>query len=200
MTGASSGRRPAGPREPEPEVAKEVTIYIGGIHAAEEPTLVKTLLGSCIAACLWDPVNRVGGMNHFMLPRSAEGVRVRDATRFGVHAMDVLIGEIMKAGGDRRRLVAKIFGGAHVLDIGGGRTSVPQQNIAFIRSFLAAESFQILSEDVGGYHARQVQFFTHTGRARVKRVTGTRTETRLAARQRAADAHPPKFGDVTLFE
>ena len=92
-------------------------------------------------------------MNHFMLPHGSGDGTEGDLTRFGVHAMDYLIGAMMKLGGDRRRFVAKCFGGAHVLDMQESAAGVPQQNIAFIRSFLADEGFPMLAEDMGGYHA-----------------------------------------------
>lgn len=184
-----------------PGVDKDVTIYIGGVHASDTPTLVKTLLGSCIAVCLWDPVTRVGGMNHFMLPHGGGSGFGEDATRFGVHAMDRLIGATMKSGGDRRRLVAKVFGGAHVLQIRESVDSVPQQNIQFIRSFLSAESLPVLGEDVGGHHPRHVHFHTGTGIARVKRVTSAGAQARLVERERVQERadESSRYGTVELF-
>jgi chemotaxis receptor (MCP) glutamine deamidase CheD len=181
-------------------MGKEVTLYIGGFHASEEPTLIKTLLGSCIAVCLHDPVARVGGMNHFMLPRGGTHAYAPDASRFGVHAMDCLIGAMMKAGADRRRFVAKIFGGAHVLDMKESLVSVPQQNIDFIRTFLSAEGFPVLSEDLGGYQPRHVQYFSHTGRARIKRVSSVQSRSRLLSREQQGQVEAPRFGDITLFD
>src|SRR5262245_44710338 len=105
----------------------EVTLYIGDLRASAEPLLIKTLLGSCIAVTLWDPDTGAGGMNHFMLPRAFTGPGP-DSSRFGVHAMDLLIGGVMKAGGDRRRFVAKVFGGGHVLGLPDVEDSVPRQN------------------------------------------------------------------------
>lgn len=178
---------------------KEVTLYIGGVHASEEATLIKTLLGSCIAVCLYDPVAQVGGMNHFMLPHgSAEGP---DPTRFGVHAMDTLIGAVMKVGGDRRRLVAKIFGGAHVLDIQGSVAGVPQQNIVFVREFLARDGLVLVGEDVGGYQPRHVHFHSRSGRALVKKVASPATRERVRRQEQVREAEPaPRFGDVVLFD
>ena len=177
---------------------KEVTIYIGGIHASSEPQLVKTLLGSCISVCLFDPVKAVGGMNHFMLPRgvASDG----ESSRFGAYAMDCLIGAMMKLGADRRRFVAKVFGGAHVLNVKESTNGVPQQNVEFIREFLESEGFPILSQDVGGYHPRHVHFYTGTGRALIKRL-GADTRARLLREEQAlpAAAAPPVYGDVTLF-
>jgi chemotaxis receptor (MCP) glutamine deamidase CheD len=177
---------------------KEVTLYIGGVHASSESTLLKTLLGSCIAVCLFDPVTRVGGMNHFMLPRGQASADA-DGSRFGVHAMDCLIGAMMKLGADRRRLVAKVFGGAHVLDMQESAAGVPQQNIDFIREFVEAEGLPVVSEDVGGYHPRHVHFYTATGRALVKRVKSENARTRLRQRESQRRTQPPSYGDVTLW-
>ena len=173
----------------------EITIYSGGVHATEHSTIIKTLLGSCIAVCLHDPVRAVGGMNHFMLPRGhGDG---DEAARFGVHAMDRLIGATMKAGGDRRRLVAKVFGGASVLDFQGSAVSVGRRNIDFINRFLDEEGIRVQSADVGGRYPRHVRFHTETGRAFVKRVL--RLSPRLLAEERVAPP-PVAYGGVTLFE
>lgn len=187
-------------RPSEPPCEQEVTLYIGGVHASRHPMLIKTLLGSCIAVCLWDPEAQVGGMNHFMLPREVGSGRNADASRFGVHAMDCLVGAMMKLGGDRRRFVAKVFGGAHVLDIKESAAGVPQQNIEFIRTFLGEEGFPVLSEDVGGYHPRHVHFYTATGRARIKRVKSVASCSRLVGEEQRQVAAPPRYGDVTLFD
>jgi chemotaxis receptor (MCP) glutamine deamidase CheD len=176
---------------------KEVTIYIGGVHASSEPALVKTLLGSCIAVCLHDPGKGIGGMNHFMLPDGATGDGER--TRFGVHAMDCLIGAIQKLGGDRRRLVAKVFGGAHVLAIRESSAGVPQQNIDFVKDFLREEGLRVISEDLGGYHPRHVHFQTASGRAFVKRV-GSKEHVRVLTEQaKPVPVTAVSYGDVVLF-
>jgi chemotaxis receptor (MCP) glutamine deamidase CheD len=185
---------------PPAELEKEVTIFIGGVHAADHPQIVKTLLGSCISVCLFDPVSGVGGMNHFMLPRGGDNGNRADLTRFGVHAMDCLIGAMLKLGGDRRRFVAKCFGGAHVLDTRESEAGVPQQNIAFIRRFLADEGFRLVAEDLGGYDPRHVRFYTSTGRALVKRVRGARATARLLLQERLRTAQPPTYGGVELFD
>ena len=181
-----------------PATLKEVTLYIGGVHASAEATLIKTLLGSCIAVCLWDPVARVGGMNHFMLPQG-DG-KGDDLTRFGVHAMDSLIGATMKVGGERRRLTAKLFGGAHVLDIAVTEGGIPQRNVDFVQTFLEREGFPVLSADVGGHQPRYVHFFTDSGRARVKRVTSVTGRPRLEPYEKPRPAPAPTYGSVTLFE
>ncbi|MDR7505831.1 MAG: chemotaxis protein CheD [Armatimonadota bacterium] len=178
----------------------EVTIYVGGLHVADEPTVIRTLLGSCVSVCLWDPVTRVGGMNHFMLPRSTAPEVEGDALRFGVHAMDRLIGTMMKLGAARRRLVAKVFGGAHVLALRTSSESVAEQNVRFVRGFLRDEGIPVAGEDLGGDHARHVRFYTASGRALVRRISSAAALARLALRERRAEAAPPASGDVVLFE
>lgn len=147
--------------------APRVTIHIGGLRASREPLVIDTVLGSCIAACLYDPETRIGGMNHFMLP---EGVDPKNpnSTRYGVHAMELLIRDLMKLGAGRSRFRAKIFGGGHVLKIRESAKGVPQRNIDFVRRFLESEQIPIVKEDVGGYQPRRVLFHTDTSRVFMK--------------------------------
>ena len=190
------------------EGLKPVSIHIGGVFASAHPTLVRTVLGSCIAVCLRDPAARVGGMNHFMLPANAPEESV--SARYGVHAMELLINEIMSLGGDRGRLEAKIFGGGHVLKIRESDGNVPQSNIRFAREFLSVENIPITARDLGGYAAREVYFFTETGRVLMKRLprTGQADDPRLEEMERAerqrlrqltTAAHAADDSNVTLF-
>lgn len=189
-----NGHRPRWDADP----LNEVTIYIGGVHASGEPVIVRTLLGSCIAVCLWDGERAIGGMNHFLLP---QGDPVGgDPARFGVHAMDRLIGAMMKLGAERRRFVAKIFGGAHVLDIAESALGVPRRNIAFIREFLEHDHIPVVAEDVGGYQPRDVRFHTGSNRVRVRRVGTPRAQARVLKAERRADTRPPSSGSVELWE
>jgi chemotaxis protein CheD len=144
-----------------------VTIHIGGIRASKEPLVIDTVLGSCIAACLYDPEARIGGMNHFMLP---EGIDLKNpnSTRYGVHAMELLISDLMKLGAERSRFRAKIFGGGHVLKIRESVKGVPQRNIEFVRRFLQGEQIPVAKEDLGGYQPRRVLFHTDTSKVFMK--------------------------------
>jgi chemotaxis protein CheD len=182
----------------------QVRIHIGGVCAAAEPTVIKTLLGSCVAVCLFDPLAQIGGMNHFLLPRPANGREDRiDTARFGVHAMDCLIGALQKLGADRRRLKAKVFGGGDVLRFGGNVASVAHRNVAFIDEFLFTERVAVVARDVGGELARELQFHTDTGTVYLKRLRDVgrrRLGTRELRHLRRLEQTPPAFGDVTLFE
>lgn len=179
-----------------------VTIQIGGIFASREPTIVSTVLGSCIAACLRDPVSGIGGMNHFMLPVAPDIECEEDAPRYGVHAMELLIGEIQKLGGQRARLEAKVFGGGHVLNIADSADGVPQRNIRFIHEFLRTEGIPILAHDLGGRAARQVHFDIGSGKVRLRRLAGSGYVSAHTEKQHEAQAVRTiaKCGDITLFD
>jgi chemotaxis protein CheD len=189
---------PTATRPPRTPEIVEKTIYIGEVFAAREPTIIKTLLGSCVAVCLWDPVTRVGGMNHFLLPRSLQE-STDDSARFGVHAMDLLICEMLKAGADRSRLRAKVFGGAHVLAVAEEEDGIPSQNITFALEFLKRDGFKLTGSDLGGYLPRRVHFQTDTGRAFVQRVVSATALSRLTAAENRQAIDKPVYGAVELF-
>jgi chemotaxis protein methyltransferase CheR len=151
---------------PKPKPAHPVVrIEAGGVHAARVPTEIRTVLGSCVAACLYDPILKIGGMNHFMLPHGHHETR---PARYGVHAMELLINEIMKLGGDRLRLRAKVFGGANVIAALRSGSDVGKQNADFIRTFLRSERIPIEAERLGGVQPLEVRLHTESGRVRVR--------------------------------
>jgi len=175
---ALPGRAPA-PAPKKPKVAapaemaphlREVTLMSGGIHVSREPSVVRTLLGSCVAVCLHDPSSRVGGMNHFMLPDTGSSSMVSAA--YGVHAMELLINGLMKLGGQRQRMIARVFGAANMLK--GSQFDVPQSNARFALEFLEREGIPVLEERLGGDQPVWVKFSTHDGEARIRVVSGER--------------------------
>jgi chemotaxis protein methyltransferase CheR len=170
--GARAAAAPASPRvrhlAPPPRVVpthEVVRIEAGGLHVSRTGAEVRTVLGSCVAACLYDPILKVGGMNHFMLP---DGFHETRPARYGVHAMELLINEIMKAGGDRSRLRAKVFGGASVIAALKSSADVGTRNVEFIRRFLAAERIPIDAEQLGGVQPLEVRLHTDTAKVRVR--------------------------------
>jgi chemotaxis protein CheD len=127
--------------------------------------VIATLLGSCISACIWDPLRGIGGMNHVLFvddTRSAEA-----AFGFGVNAMELLINGLLRLGADRRSLQAKVFGGARMID---GLTDAGSKNAEFVREFLQREGIAEVGADIGGNQARRIEFWPGTGRARMKYV------------------------------
>jgi chemotaxis protein CheD len=148
----------------------QIHIHIGGFYASREPAIINTVLGSCVAVCLFDPVKRIGGMNHIFLPGKADMAHFDDAARYGVNAMEVLINSMMKLSADKSRLVAKAFGGGHVLPAIDRDNAIGQQNIAFTLDFLEREEIRIISQNLGGNDGRKIYFHTDTGEVLLKRV------------------------------
>ncbi|MFV1992317.1 MAG: chemotaxis protein CheD [Acidiferrobacterales bacterium] len=144
-------------------------INIGCVKVSKEPVVFDTVLGSCISVCMYDPDCNAGGMNHFMLPKAAD-LNNPLSTRYGVHAMELLINNLIKIGGVRSRFIVKVFGGGHVLDIPDSNNSVPSLNINFVGKFLATEKIKVITSDLGGKHPKRVLFFPHTGKVYLKRL------------------------------
>lgn len=137
--------------------------------------ILSTVLGSCVAACLRDPVAGVGGMNHFLLPGD-ERVSLgpsSDDMRFGAAAMEFLINALLKHGALRSRLEAKVFGGAAMI-AGSAERSVGGRNADFVLRFLAREGIPVASRDLGGDRPRRVNYEPATGRAWVNSLASRR--------------------------
>lgn len=161
-----------------------------------QPVALVTLLGSCVAACLYDPVAGLGGMNHFMLPgEPSDGT----CARYGANAMELLINDLLKGGARRQRLQAKVFGGGNVLS-GFHSDPIGTRNAQFVLDYLKAERIPVLAQDLGDNQARKVGFFAQTGRSLVKRLPATRDEVVEAERALYGRlARAPVTGSVELF-
>ena len=174
-----------------------VKVLPGEYFVSGENIVIMTVLGSCIAACLWDSRARVGGMNHFMLPES-------DSTdvsgRYGSYAMELLINEMLKLGARRETMQAKIFGGGQVM-ANFTTMNVGERNTSFVVNYLQTERIPIVSEDVLDIYPRKVVFFPATGKAMVKRLAHAHPEA-LAQEVRgnaATVAKATSGGSVDLF-
>jgi chemotaxis protein CheD len=140
-------------------------------YTTSEDMVLVTVLGSCVAACIQDRTAGIGGMNHFMLPDDGADVvqGASDSMRYGAYAMEVLINELIKAGGRRERFEAKVFGGAAVL-AGMTTMNIGDRNSEFVRRYLALEKIRITAEDLQGGHPRKVAFMPRTGQVMVKKL------------------------------
>jgi chemotaxis protein CheD len=164
---------------------------------------IYTTLGSCISACIRDRVSGIGGMNHFMLPASSsiDSWKAADSsasTRYGNVAMEHLINNILKNGGKRQNLEAKIFGGGRII---ANMTDVGMRNISFARDYLETEGLKITSEDVGDTFPRMVVYFPATGKVRVKRLRSLHNNTIVEMETKYLNAieDKPVSGDIELF-
>lgn len=149
-------------------------------------TVLVTVLGSCVAACLHDPQAGVAGMNHFMLPEDGDagGRDHAAAMKYGAYAMDVLVRELIQAGARRERLQAKVFGGAAVL-ANMTTLNVGDRNADFVLRYLKTERIGVYAEDLRGQHARRVCFMPDTGKVVVRKL---RAQTDVQSIQREEGA------------
>lgn len=180
-------------------------ILPGEFYVSRSNEMIGTTLGSCVSACIWDKKAGIGGMNHFMLPITSEeahkvswGNVQSDATRYGNYAMEHMINEILKNGGVRSNLMAKVFGGGRVLnhqnDVGSG-------NISFVLEYLACEKIPIISEDLGDTYPRKILFDPLTGKAFMKKIQSLHNNTVIEREvdYRQAIQQAPVEGDIDLF-
>ncbi|MEZ5996977.1 MAG: chemotaxis protein CheD [Hyphomonadaceae bacterium] len=162
---------------------------------SEPHIILTTILGSCVATCLWDPVAAVGGMNHFLLPGD-ESDAGSEQVKYGVNAMELLINGLLQKGALRGRLQAKLFGGANVIQ---NLSDVGAKNVEFARKFLRLEGIPCVAESLGGDRARRIRFWPTTGRAGQMLLDSTHVDVVKAERRAPAPAADPAAGSVELF-
>jgi len=144
---------------------RKIHLMPGGHYVSDKDVVIGTLLGSCVSACLYDPVKRVVGMNHFMLSvRKSTGplpLYLTEAGRYGVHAMELIINGMLKLGARKENFRAKVFGGASLL-VGGHAADnfngVGETNCRFIIEFLENEEIKLVASDLGGNEGRVIRF------------------------------------------
>ena len=180
-------------------------ILPGEFYVTSEKEIIVTVLGSCVSACIRDPLAGVGGMNHFMLPMNGNNQLhdmsvISDATRYGNYAMEHLINEVLKNGGMRNRIEVKIFGGGRVLK---SMSDVGKKNIEFVLDYLSQENFKIQSQDVGDIFPRKVIYNPKSGKVLVKKLQSTHNDTILRREENYVHELEEKAidaGDVELFD
>jgi chemotaxis protein CheD len=143
---------------------RKIHIVQGEYKVSDDPeAVVSTLLGSCVAACIRDPLAGVGGMNHFLLPGEDGRSHKNEAERYGDYLMELLINGLMKQGASRDRLEAKLFGGARMM---GGLSDIGKKNAEFAERYLGHEGIAVVGKDLGGNRGRRLQYWPVSGRAR----------------------------------
>lgn len=166
---------------------------VQGQHAVVDRAgvVISTVLGSCVAVCLQDSVAKVGGMNHFLLGEPDHRVEQRNLSSYGIHAMELLINELMKLGAMRGRLRAHLYGGANMI---AGLGQIGSSNAEFARRFIETEGIAIAHADLGGSHARRVEFQPFEGRSRCSRVAHAPEPVAMPVR-----VAPQSEGELELF-
>lgn len=169
---------------------KRITIDPGEHYVDKTPVIISTLLGSCVAACIWDERNGVFGMNHFLLAQQRYSTQTStlssDAGRYGIHSMEILINSMLKAGASRSQLRAKAFGGANVLR--GFKASpsvfpIGDVNSRFIIEFLENENIPLVASNLGGEHGRIIHFDGIDYSVYMKRIATQASERGIAEQE-----------------
>jgi len=181
-------------------------ILPGEYYVTKTNEMITTVLGSCVSACIRDPLSGVGGMNHFMLP----GCTTKNMdqwggdncleTRYGIAAMETLINDLLKLGSRKDRLELKLFGGGNVMamDING----VGDRNVQFVRQFVKTEGLPVVAEDLGEPYPRKVNYFPKTGKVMVRRLRSLQNQA-VVDREKSYErsfATKQAPGEIELFD
>lgn len=146
-------------------------LYPSSLYVSEKHELITTILGSCVAVCLWDPKTEIGGMNHYMLPFwNGKGLA---SPKFGNIAIEKLIQKMEQKGAARDTIVAKVFGGAAVLNTNTNVLNIGNRNIQIAENLLQFNRINITASSMGGENGRKIIFNTKTGEIRHRFIKKT---------------------------
>jgi chemotaxis protein CheD len=198
------------PEEPSPNLYYDRTfdmeaskILPGEYYVTRREMVLVTVLGSCVAACIRDKTNGIGGMNHFMLPKSTheKSSWVSASARYGAYAMEVMINQILKQGAKRENLEAKVFGGGAVIK-NMSTISVGDDNAKFALDYLQKERVPVVAKDLLGTLPRKIYFFPHTGKVLMKKLNSLPNDTILMREQEYSSRLTTSNieGDIELFK
>jgi len=175
-----------------------VAKLLPGAHwIVDDNSALATVLGSCVAACLRDPLLHLGGMNHFLLPE--DNNNEASSARYGCYAMELLINDLLKRGAARKRLQAKVFGGANVLK-GMQHNPIGSRNADFVLNYLATENIPVIAQDLRGIHPRRVYFFARSGKALIQRLPHAHDINLTATVARRQLLQSTQAGSIELFD
>lgn len=143
-------------------------LYPSTLFASREPYLVNTILGSCVAVCLYDTVLCFGGINHYMLPFwNGQGLA---SPKFGNIAIHKLFEKMQALGSQQRNIIAKVFGGGNIIEASTAQFMIGDRNITVAKETLRELQIQIVSQSLGGTLGRKIQFNTSTGEVKQKMI------------------------------
>jgi chemotaxis protein CheD len=140
-------------------------LYAGDIFVTKRPTIVSTVLGSCVSICLWDKYSGVAGINHYV--GSIKNAKNSASFKYAEPSSKHLLKRMLVLGAKRESIRAMVFGGGKVIDL---IYDIGQDNIAHAKDFLLAEGIKVMNWDVGGDHGRNLQFNTHTSETHVSNI------------------------------
>jgi chemotaxis protein CheD len=183
-----------------------IKILPGEYFATKSDTLIVTVLGSCVSACIRDRVSGIAGMNHFLLPNDGSGQDniLSESARYGAYAMEILINHLIKLGARREHLEAKVFGGGNVLK-GFTTINIGERNAEFVMEYLKIERIPVVAQDLLDVYPRKVYFFPDSGQVLIRKIKNLHNNTimdresayRMQLRNKPVRSHEK---DVELFD
>ena len=157
---------PAMDPEKRGQMARRIYLHPGGLWCEPSAAAITTVLGSCVAVCLWDPQTTLGGINHFILPLGGTAI----SPRYGNHAMSMLLDRMLKNGAHRETLLACVFGGASLMPGDAKGPALGSRNVAEAFEFLERNEIAVLRHDVEGRQGRKLTFRTADGTTLIRKL------------------------------
>ncbi len=147
-----------------------INVGIADYGVSGAPNILRTILGSCVGICIYDPEKTVGGLSHIMLPTSKK--EASNIKKYADTAIPAMISDMIKAGADKKRLIAKIAGGATMFKHAENSLmgDIGRNNISSVKAILSNLDIRIVSEDVGGDYGRTIDFYLETGEIKIKTI------------------------------
>ena len=152
---------------------KKIKVGMADLKSCKAPEVLTTLgLGSCVGIILYDPLSKVSGLAHVMLPDSTQIRNNSNVAKFADTAVDKLIGDMVRLGANKSRLVAKIAGGAQMFsfDSANEMMRIGERNAKATKAKLSALGIRLLAEDTGNNYGRTIEFYSETGDLLVKTI------------------------------
>ncbi len=137
----------------------------GDYYATDENAVLGTVTGSSVVVCLHDTLRGIGAMRHIVVPGSigTEGIIANDLARYTINSMELLFGELVKLGGERKRLTGKIFGASYLNDVDSRLHGISISTVKFLHEYFSYEKIPVMTEDLGGRVRRKIFFIVRTG-------------------------------------
>jgi len=150
---------------------KLINVGIADIGLAASPDILRTILGSCVGICLYDPGALLAGLSHIMLPTKND--RNSNDRKYADSALPLMVEEMSKMGARKARMVAKIVGGATMFKMAENSMmgEIGRNNVKKVREVLDGLGIRIIAEDVGGDYGRTIDFYAEDGRLKVKSIS-----------------------------
>ena len=148
---------------------KRILVPMGAWRVEQPPaTLVVLGLGSCVCVIAHDPVARIAGLAHILLPDSEQARGPHDSSRFADVGLTEMIGELAERGARPPHVVVHLAGGARMIDSAARDRAIGPRNVAAVKGYLRTLSVRVISDDTGGTRARSVSFDVETGKLEIR--------------------------------